>query len=68
VRVAANRDVCIGAGLCLLAAPAVFDQDDEGIVVLLTEDVPPDQAAAASLAVDRCPSGALRRLEDGSSG
>ena len=42
MRVAANRDVCIGAGLCMLNAPAVFDQDDDGIVVVLTEDVPPE--------------------------
>lgn len=65
MRVAADRDVCIGAGMCLLTAPAVFDQDDdEGLVVLLAADVPPEDADAASQAVAQCPSGALRLVEE----
>ena len=67
MQVAANRDVCIGAGLCALTAPAVFDQDDEGLVVVLMSDVSAEQAVPVNQAVDRCPSGALRRLDDGSS-
>jgi ferredoxin len=31
----ADRDVCIGAGMCVVAAPAVFDQDADGLVLLL---------------------------------
>ena len=64
MRVAANRDVCIGSGLCVLTAPAVFDQDDEALVVVLMNEVTAEQAAAVSQAIDRCPSGALRRLDD----
>lgn len=63
MRVAANRDVCIGAGMCLVTAPAVFDQDDQGIVVVLTPDVDPGDAAAARQAVHNCPSGALSLIE-----
>ena len=37
VHVHADRDVCIGAGMCVLTAGAVFDQDDDGIVVLLDD-------------------------------
>ena len=55
--IVADRDVCIGAGMCVLTAPDVFDQDDEGLVVLLTAE-PADPAALA--AVPLCPSGALR--------
>ena len=40
MRVHADRDVCIGAGVCVMNSEAVFDQDDDGIVVLLVEDVP----------------------------
>ncbi|MFC5996541.1 ferredoxin [Pseudonocardia hispaniensis] len=65
MRVAADRSVCIGSGLCLLTAPAVFDQDDEGIVVLLTEDVGQRDADAARRAVAHCPSGALRLVDGG---
>lgn len=60
MRVTADRDVCIGSGLCLLTAPAVFDQDDEGIVVLLTADPDPADADVVRRAVAQCPSGALR--------
>ncbi|SNX65666.1 ferredoxin [Streptomyces sp. TLI_55] len=30
-----DKDVCIGAGQCALAAPAVFTQDDDGFSTLL---------------------------------
>ena len=60
VRVEANREVCIGAGMCVLTAPAVFDQDDDGIVVLLTAEVPEEEAGRVRRAVANCPSGALR--------
>lgn len=61
VQVHADRDVCIGAGLCVLSAGAVFDQDDDGIVVVLDEH--PADAAAAREAVENCPSGALSLTE-----
>ena len=62
VHVHADRDVCIGAGLCVLTAGAVFDQDDDGIVVVLEER--PSDVAAAREAVANCPSGALSLTEE----
>ena len=47
MRVQADRDVCIGAGVCVMNSEAVFDQDDDGIVVLLVDDV---MASGATLA------------------
>ncbi|MGA8116573.1 MAG: (4Fe-4S)-binding protein [Actinocatenispora sp.] len=64
MKVTADRDVCIGAGMCLVTAPAVFDQDDDGIVTPLVEEVGADDAEPARRAVELCPSGALRVLED----
>jgi ferredoxin len=64
MKIAADRDTCIGAGMCVLTAPAFFDQDDDGIVQLLVEDVPAGDADAARQAVALCPSGALRVLDD----
>jgi ferredoxin len=65
VEVIADREVCIGSGNCVFAAPQVFDQDDEvGLVVLLTPQITPEHAAAVRDAVARCPSGALRMVED----
>ena len=63
MKVEANRDVCIGAGMCVVNAEEVFDQGDDGIVVVLEVDVPPEHADAAARAVAGCPSGALRRVD-----
>lgn len=64
LRVRADREVCIGAGLCVLTAEAVFDQDDEGLVVLLDPAPGADAAAAVRRAVHNCPSGALSLDEE----
>ncbi len=61
MKIAADRNVCIGAGMCVVTAPDVFDQDDDGLVVLLTEET--DDPAARE-AVGLCPSGALRLIEE----
>jgi ferredoxin len=64
MKIEANRDVCIGAGMCVMTAPDVFDQDeDDGLVVVLQAEVPAEHAEAAAQAVARCPSGALRRID-----
>lgn len=58
-RVLADRDVCIGAGMCVMTAEAVFDQDDDALVVVLTDEVPADEQQRVGNAVRLCPSGAL---------
>jgi ferredoxin len=40
----------------------LFDQDDDGIVVVLEPEVPAGQEDKAASAVKLCPSGALRLL------
>jgi ferredoxin len=64
MKIEADRDVCIGAGMCVMTAEEVFDQGDDGIVVVLEVEVPAEHAAAAARAVASCPSGALRRVDD----
>jgi ferredoxin len=64
MRIQADRDVCIGAGNCVLAAEDVFDQDDDAIVEVLQERPSPDQEAEVRNAVAQCPSGALSLVED----
>ena len=55
-----DRDVCVGAGQCVLAAPDVFDQSDEdGLSYVLLDPVPAEQAAAVRDAVYRCPARAV---------
>ncbi|RDI59079.1 ferredoxin [Nocardia pseudobrasiliensis] len=56
-----NRDICIGAGVCALVAPELFDQDpDDAKVIRRTEAVTARQREDLIRAVDACPSGALR--------
>ncbi|MEV0049009.1 (4Fe-4S)-binding protein [Saccharopolyspora shandongensis] len=63
MKIEANREVCVSAGMCALSAPEVFDQDDDGIVELLVVEVPVEHADSATRAVAVCPSGALRHVE-----
>lgn len=60
-RLIADREVCIGSGLCVFAVPEVFEQSDEdGTVLLLREHPEPAQLAEVEDAVRSCPSQALR--------
>lgn len=63
VKVQADRDVCISAGNCVMSAPVVFDQDDDGIVVVQTADVPDGEEPHVRDAVKLCPSQALRLVD-----
>ncbi|MBY0290488.1 MAG: ferredoxin [Mycobacteriaceae bacterium] len=60
MKVAADRDLCISAGNCVMSAPAVFDQDDDGIVVVLVDEIPDAELDHAREAVKLCPAEALR--------
>ena len=62
MKVKADRDVCIGAGMCVMTAPAIFDQDDDGIVVVHGEEVSTEEQQRVRQAVGLCPSSALRLI------
>jgi ferredoxin len=65
MKVIADLDVCIGAGVCVLTAPDVFDQGaDDGLVRVLVEEVSADEERLVREAVDLCPSAALSIAED----
>ncbi|MCP2167988.1 ferredoxin [Goodfellowiella coeruleoviolacea] len=60
MEIKADRERCVGAGMCVLTAPEVFDQsEDDGRVVLLTEHPEPDQVDTVQQAVELCPAQAL---------
>jgi ferredoxin len=60
MKVIADLDVCIGAGVCVLTAPEVFDQGaEDGLVRVLVDEVPAEEARLVREAVDLCPSAAL---------
>jgi ferredoxin len=60
VKITADPEVCISAGNCVMTADKVFDQDDDGLVVVLVDEVPEAEEANAREAVRLCPSQALR--------
>lgn len=59
MRIVVDREACVGAGQCALVAGEIFDQDDDGIVVLI--DPAPAEAlgAAARRAASLCPARAI---------
>lgn len=58
-----DRERCIGAGMCALLAPAVFDQDDtDGRVLLLDPAPPAAHHPAAREAAHNCPAAAIALL------
>ena len=59
LKVRVDLEKCIGAGHCVLRAPLIFDQREDGIVILLDDSPPPDQHAAAHKAADLCPAQAI---------
>lgn len=63
MKVVADHDACITAGNCVMVADAVFDQDDDGVVVVLTEEVPAGEEEHAREAVKLCPASALKLLD-----
>jgi ferredoxin len=57
-----DRDTCIGAGVCVGVAPAVFELDDEG----KSQVIDPNGADAAVLheAAEGCPMQAISLFDD----
>ena len=59
MRVRIDEVKCCGAGQCVLIAPRLFDQRDDGIVILLDAAPPKELHAAARDAACVCPGGTI---------
>ncbi|MEU8436707.1 ferredoxin [Streptomyces sp. NPDC029216] len=59
MRISVDRDVCIGAGQCVLAAPQVFTQDDEGLSEVLPGREDGHGSAMVREAARACPVSAI---------
>ena len=64
MRVVADLTTCLGNARCVVAAPEVFDVDDDGVVVVLDTNPSSDLAAKVELAVRSCPTGSLTLLPE----
>ena len=64
-KIAIDRETCVGAGMCVVAASDVFDQDSvDGRVILLDENFGEEASDRVREAVLLCPSGALTLVDD----
>ncbi|RZQ61452.1 ferredoxin [Amycolatopsis suaedae] len=59
MKIEVNDPACVGSGQCALVAEDLFDQDDDGIVVLLRDHAGPEHQDAARRAAALCPARAI---------
>jgi ferredoxin len=59
VTVRIDQTRCIGSGQCVLAAPDVFDQSDDGLGFVVIAEPPAGLLPGVRDAVDRCPAQAV---------
>ncbi|WP_029432081.1 ferredoxin [Blastococcus sp. URHD0036] len=60
MRIGVDGDACIGAGQCVLAAPDLFDQDEDDGLVRLLEPAPTGaQESGARAAAAACPASVI---------
>jgi ferredoxin len=58
-----DRDVCMGSGNCVFAAPGVFELDDDSIARVVDPEASPEEAIVA--AARQCPTHAITARRDG---
>ncbi|MDL9938118.1 ferredoxin [Gordonia sp. ABSL1-1] len=59
MKIDVNYGICEANGLCAMAAPDVFDLDDDDALHLLVETATPDNEAAVRDAIRQCPRRAI---------
>ncbi|MGW7202094.1 ferredoxin [Streptomyces sp. NPDC054837] len=63
MKVELEADKCVASGQCVLAAMDVFDQDDDGIAILLAQEVGDELVDDVKEAVAVCPAAAIRLVQ-----
>jgi ferredoxin len=64
LKVSIDRGKCVGSGNCVYIAPDIFSQDDDdGMVILLTERPDASLSEAVAEAARQCPSMAIQLKE-----
>ena len=65
MKVKLDQDKCVSGGQCVFAAPEVFDQrEEDGVAVLLMEDIPAGLVDGVREAADICPALAIKLEEN----
>ena len=60
MRIVLEADRCIGSGNCEVLAPDVFEVGDDMVCHILVDEPGPDLQTDAEMAVEACPTRALR--------
>lgn len=64
MRVELDEPKCVASGQCVVASPEVFDQrDDDGVAILLVEELGAELLDGVKEAVAICPAAAIRLVE-----
>jgi ferredoxin len=64
MKITADTGKCVGAGQCVLTAPALFDQsEDDGTVIVLNDTPEGELVEKAREAMHLCPSQSLASQE-----
>lgn len=63
-RIAVDRDLCQGHGVCESEAPEVFSVSKDGVLTVLQEAPAAAERKAVELAVKFCPTHALSIVEE----
>ncbi len=56
-RIAVDRELCMGSGMCIVYAPGTFAHDEETKAIVV--DPTGDAIDAVRIAIEACPTGAL---------
>jgi len=63
IRVRLDRERCQGHGRCYVLASAVFEPDDDGYGLAVSESVPDELHEAARKGAGNCPEDAITLIE-----
>ena len=64
MKIVIHPEKCCGSGQCVVNAPQLFDQQDDGIVILLDAQPAPQLHETARFAASICPALAIEIHEE----
>lgn len=64
MKISVDDDVCVASGSCVMASLTVFDQDDDGMVVLLNDSPGEAEWEGVRTAAAVCPVAAIEVIEN----
>jgi cytochrome P450/ferredoxin len=63
-KIEVDQKGCVASGQCVMSAPSIFDQrDEDGVVVLLKDEVDPGEESSVREAIELCPARVIRLVE-----